>query len=126
MNDSILETVKKLLGIPEDYTVFDPDIIMHINTVFSDLHQLGVGPQTGFAIEDKAAEWSSFTNSVPMLNSVKTYVVLRVRLLFDPPATSFAIAAMEKQVQQFEWRLNVQQEGVRHPWQDPQETSLLG
>lgn len=125
MTDSILDSVKKVLGLPEDYTAFDLDVLMHINTVFADLHQLGVGPDTGFEIEGKNETWASFTGGQLPINSVKTYVVLRVRLLFDPPATSFAITSMENQVKQLEWRLNVQQEGVRHPWAEPLPTSSL-
>lgn len=116
MTDSILDTVKKVLQIPEDYTAFDIDIIMHINTVFGILHQLGIGPITGFFITDKAATWGQFLDNEPLLNGVKSYVVLKVRLMFDPPTTSFAIKAQQDQVAELEWRLNVFREGVAHPW----------
>lgn len=107
MTDSILDSVKKNLGLYDTDTTFDPDVIMAINTVFSDLHQLGVGPERPFEIEDKSRLWAEFIGDAENINSVKSYVSLRVRLLFDPPATSFAITAMEKQIDKFEWRLNV-------------------
>lgn len=105
---SILNSIKKNIGVAEDYTVFDPTILMHINSVFSTLTQLGVGPSEGFMIEDNTADWPSFIGVDPRLNAVKTYVTLRVRLLFDPPETSFAITAIKEQIQELEWRLNVQ------------------
>lgn len=123
MTDSILTTTKKALGISADYTAFDPDIIMHINSVFSTLNQLGVGPAVTFMIMDDTETWSEFIGTNQDINSVKTYMYLRVRLYFDPPATSFALAAMEKQIEELGWRLNVQGEGVRYPWIPPEETS---
>lgn len=115
MTDSILDSTKKVLGIEASYTAFDTDIVMHINSVFSTLHQLGIGPIEGFEIEDQTTQWSDFLGTETRLNSVKTYVYLRVRLLFDPPTTSFAIAAMQKQAEEYEWRLNVLREGVVYP-----------
>jgi len=111
--DSILNSVKKVLSIADDYTAFDVDVIMHINSVFNTLQQLGVGPEEGFAIEDEEAEWDEFLRGDTNLNSVKTYVYLRVRLLFDPPETSYAKDAMANQVQELEWRLNVYREGIK-------------
>lgn len=119
--DSILTSTKKILGIDADYTAFDVDIIMHINTVFSVLNQLGIGPENGFVIEDATATWDTFLGADPLLNSVKTYVYLRVRLLFDPPTTSFLLAAMKEQYQELEWRLNVKREG--ESWTSPSMTS---
>lgn len=110
MTDSILDSVKKNLGLGADYDVFDLDIMTHINTVFMNLNQLGIGPTEGFMIEDADPTWDTFLGPQPLLNSVKTYVYLKVRLLFDPPNTSFHIAAIEKQIQELEWRLAVQQE----------------
>jgi hypothetical protein len=112
MEMSILNSTKKILGIAEDYTVFDLDIITHINSAFSTLTQLGVGPAEGFMIEDATAVWSDFIGDDIQYNSVKSYVFLRVRLLFDPPATSYLIAAYEKQIQELEWRLSVLREGT--------------
>jgi hypothetical protein len=118
MNMSILNSTKKVLGIAEDYTVFDEDIIMHINTAFSTLTQLGVGPAEGFMIEDAVAEWDDFiTDGDPQYNSVKSYVFLKVAMLFDPPQTSYLITAKEKQIQELEWRLNVYREETG--WTDP-------
>jgi len=119
MANSILTSTKKVLGLADDYDAFDVDVIMHINSVFFTLNQLGIGPPEGFAIEGKDASWDDFISDVNMLNAVKTYMYLRVRLLFDPPTTSFAIDAMKKQVEELEWRLNVHREGVITPWTDP-------
>jgi hypothetical protein len=110
VNDSILTSTKQALGLAEDYTAFDPDVIMHINSVFSTLNQLGIGPDLGFMIEDKEALWATFLGSDPRLNNVKTYVYLRVRMLFDPPQTGFHTTAMQEQIKELEWRINVQRE----------------
>ena len=117
MNVSILNSTKKILGIEEDYTAFDSDIIIHINSVFVTLNQLGIGPENGFAIEDAMPMWGDFLGADPRMNSVKTYVYLRVRLLFDPPSTSYLINSMKEQVQELEWRLNVYREGAS--WTNP-------
>lgn len=109
MDESILTSIKKLLGISEEYTQFDNDIIMHINTVFMNLTQLGVGPSVGFYIEDDNASWSDFVdieNNAP-LQAIKTYIYLKVKLLFDPPLSSSVIEAMNRQISELEWRLNV-------------------
>lgn len=108
MEDSILISTKKILGLDEAYTVFDLDVITHINSVFTTLTQLAVGPAAGFAIEDETGLWSDFITPEMNLNAVKTYVYLRVRLLFDPPTTSFLVAAVQEQIKELEWRLNVQ------------------
>lgn len=110
--DSILRQTKKVLGLGEDYTVFDSDVMMHINTAFTTLQQLGVGPPEGFMITDDATTWDNYTDLDTNLNSVKSYIFLRVKLLFDPPATSFAIEALRSQITEFEWRLNVHAEGA--------------
>ena len=105
--DSILTSIKKLLGIAEEYTQFDEDIIMHINTVFLNLTQLGVGPEEGFLIEDDVASWEDFINDNTQLQAVKTYVYLKVKLLFDPPLSSSEIESMNRMIAELEWRLNV-------------------
>lgn len=108
MTQSILTSVKKLLGIEEDYEHFDSDIIMHINSVLGILTQLGVGPENGFTISDKTATWIDFLGaSLTNLNAVKTYVYLKVRLIFDPPASSSVIESMNRIIGELEWRLNV-------------------
>lgn len=105
--DSILTSVKKTLGIAEDYEHFDPDIIMHINSVFSVLTQLGVGPESGFFIKDKSTVWSEFIGDDTRIEFVKSYVYLKTRLLFDPPTSSSVMEAANRMVSEFEWRLNV-------------------
>lgn len=105
--ESILMSIKKLLGIDEEYVVFDPDIIMHINSVFMILTQMGVGPEEGFVIEGEDSTWFDFTDNNLMIESVKSYVYLKVRLLFDPPSNSSLIESMNRQISEFEWRLNV-------------------
>lgn len=105
--DSILTSIKKLLGIAEDYEEFDTDIIIHINTAFSKLNQLGVGPEEGFSIKDKTSVWTEFLADAKNLESVKTYVYLIVRLVFDPPQSSAVMTSMENTINQLEWRLNV-------------------
>jgi hypothetical protein len=117
MEQSILTSTKKILGIADTYTAFDLDILTHINAAFSTLTQLGVGPADGFMIEDADAEWYDYIENDPQLNTVKSYVFLKVRQLFDPPTTSYLITAMEKQIEQLEWRLNVSRETTE--WVDP-------
>lgn len=119
MEQSILNSTKKVLGIDPDYTVFDLDIITGINSVFATLTQLGIGPEQGFMIEDETAEWSEFLGATldNNLNPVKTYVHLRVRLLFDPPTTSYHINAIQEQIKELEWRLNVYRETTAYPMQ---------
>ena len=118
MENSILLSTKKVLGLDAEYDVFDLDVLMHINAAFSVLQQLGVGPEEGFMIEDETALWSDFVLFVGTeisLNLVKTYVQLKARMLFDPPTTSFLIEAMNKQIQEYEWRLNVFREYAKYP-----------
>lgn len=122
MAQSILISVKKILGIAEDDTSFDVDIVLHINTVFSILNQIGIGPTDGFMIEDSTSTWDTFMGPDKRLSPVKTYIYLRVRLLFDPPNTSFVIESMNKQVAELEWRLNVIREG--DSWTDPNPSSV--
>lgn len=117
MSDSILVSTKKVLNLPEDYDAFDQDVILHINSVFSTLNQLGVGPAEGFMIEDDAAIWATFLDGDPRLNHIKTYVYLRVRMLFDPPTTGYHVEAMKEQIKELEWRMNVQREDTQ--WVDP-------
>lgn len=118
MEQSILISTKKILGIAKEYTAFDLDIITHINSVFYILSQLGVGPAAGFAIEDEQSKWEDFPGPPEQLNALRTYVFLRVRMLFDPPTTSFLIDAMEKQIAEYEWRLNVSREYELYPYEE--------
>jgi hypothetical protein len=117
MEQSILTSTKKILGIAEDYTIFDLDIITHINSAFSTLTQLGVGPAEGFMISGAAETWTDFIGEDFQYNSVKSYVFLKTRQLFDPPQTSYLISAVERQIQELEWRLNVHREETG--WVDP-------
>ena len=109
--DSILNTVKKSCGISEDYDVFDADIIMHINSVFMILYQMGVGPSTAFRIEDETAAWTDFIpEEEENFESVKTYVGMKVRLMFDPPSSSSHMECIKQLVSELEWRLNFESE----------------
>lgn len=115
--ESILTSIKKLLGIAEDYEHFDPDIIIHINSAFTILTQLGVGPPGGFSIVDETTMWIDFVPDMSMVESVKSYVYLRVRLLFDPPSSSAVIESINRMISEFEWRLNVaaeSKEGIQN------------
>lgn len=107
MEESILTSIKKMLGIVENYTHFDSDIIMHINSVFMILNQLGVGPLEGFIIEDDSAIWEDYVSDTTQLQAVKSYIYLKVRLLFDPPASSSVMESMNRMISELEWRLNV-------------------
>ncbi len=105
--ESILTSIKKLLGIAEEYTHFDDDIIMHINSVFMILNQLGVGPKEGFYIEDDSAYWEDYIPDPMQLQAVKSYIHLKVKLLFDPPASSAVMECIKQMIAELEWRLNV-------------------
>lgn len=107
MNDSILTSVKKLLGIDEAYTHFDHDLIIHINSAFMILAQLGVGPAIGFVITDNVDTWDDFMAEGATLNAVKSYIPLKVRLLFDPPTSSAVKESIQNMINELEWRLNV-------------------
>lgn len=105
--ESILTSIKKLLGIAEEETHFDQDLIMHINSVFMILTQLGVGPSEGFSISDENAAWSDFISNGSRLEAVKSYVYMKVRLMFDPPLSSAVSDAINRNISELEWRLNV-------------------
>lgn len=104
---SILTSIKKLLGITEDYTVYDTDLIIYINSVLAILTDLGIGPAEGFVITDASATWEDFLGDTKRLESVKSYVYMKVKLVFDPPQSSAVIASFEKLIAEFEWRANV-------------------
>lgn len=107
MTDSILNTTKKLLGIAEENTEFDLDIILDINSVFTILTQLGVGSSDGFFITDSSAAWTDFIPEGKLMEAVKSYMGCKVKMLFDPPASSVAMQALGNMCDEFEWRLNV-------------------
>lgn len=108
--DSILTSIKKMLGITEEYEHFDEDIIMCINSAFMILTQMGVGPSEGFRIKDKTSYWNEFVSPGANLESVKTYVFMKVKLMFDPPTSSSVLESMKNMISELEWRLNVEAE----------------
>lgn len=109
-NESVLDETKRVLGIAQNDTSFDLDVRMHINSAIATLAQLGIGPEGGFEIEDGTETWADFLATDLDLHPVKSYVYLRVRLLFDPPANSWTTVAIKEQIEQLEWRLNVHRE----------------
>lgn len=111
MEHSILNSTKKMLGVAPDYDAFDTDIITHINTAFSTLNQIGVGPAEGYEIWDADATWDEFLGvhiSPKKLNSVRTLVFVKVRMFFDPPTTSYLLNAYEKQIAELEFRVSIE------------------
>lgn len=108
--ESILTSIKKMLGIDEEYDHFDADVIFHINSALMTLNQLGVGPKDGFFVSTDEQTWEEYLGESKKLESVKSYIYLRVKMLFDPPANATIVEAMNKQIAEFEWRLNVQAE----------------
>ena len=105
--DSILESIKKLLGIPKDYTAFDVDVIMHINTAFAILNQLGLGPEGGYGIEGYDDAWDDYIVSYNM-SMIKTFIYLKVRLAFDPPSSTALIESMQRTLDELTWRLELE------------------
>lgn len=113
MEQSILNSIKKVLGIAPDYVAFDEDVMMFTNTAFSNLTQLGAGPPV-FRIEDDTAEWSEFSEDDVLTDMVKTYVWLQVKMLFDPPNTGYLVTASQEQLNRLEWRINTYREGLEY------------
>lgn len=110
--ESILTSIKKMLGITEDYEHFDEDLIIHINSVFSILTQLGVGPPNGFSITGSNETWNEFMQDSPRLSFVKTFVELKVRLIFDPPLNSSVTDSINNQLSELEWRIFVESDST--------------
>ena len=108
--ESILTSVKKLLGIAEEYEHFDADLIMHINSVFMVLNQLGVGPEEGFSIQGAEAVWTDFMPAGSNMEAVKSYIHMKVKLLFDPPASGTVIESYNRLINELEWRLYTEAE----------------
>ena len=128
MEQSILKSTKKILNIGPDDVSFDLDIITHINSAFSVLHDLGVGPLNGFVIEDETAEWSAYLpndteEDLVKLGKVKAIVWLRSRLLFDPPTSGFLLDSTKAQLQEYEWRLSTNREETE--WVDPDPPTVM-
>lgn len=111
--ESILISIKKLLGIDAFYEAFDTDVIIHINTVFAILTQLGYGPPEGFSIKDKSACWTDFILEENRIEAVKTYMYMKVKLIFDPPSSAAVIEAYKQNIAEFEWRINVAAESAK-------------
>ena len=111
VSESILLSTKKKNNVAADYTAFDDEFISYINAALAELHQLGIGPAEGLQIEDESTLWTEFYED-PRLNAAQAFIGLRVRLLFDPPATSFAITAMEDQLREMGWRLMAAQQDI--------------
>lgn len=114
MDESILITIKKMLGLDDEYQPFDADVIVLINSALMTLTQLGVGPKNGYAITDYNSKWSDFLVNDVKLEAVKNYVYLKVRVTFDPPTSSSVLEAYKQQLNELEWRLNVQAESVEN------------
>jgi len=110
VSDSILYTIKVALGVEPDYTGFDTDILMGINTSIMSLMQLGIGPEEGLIVEGSEEEWDELLTNEINVSAAKSYITLKTRLLFDPPASSFVIESIKKQIEEIEWRLVVQTE----------------
>lgn len=110
MENSILKSVKKTLGIDSTFTNFDTDILMHINSALAVLNQLGVGPEFGYQIEDDTAMWADLYGTDPRYNLIRTYVYLKVRILFDPPNTAYLVTALNEQLKEHEWRISAYRE----------------
>lgn len=120
--ESILQSVKKLLGIDPSYDVFDTDVKIAINTAFMVLNQLGVGPTIPFSVTTGEETWADFSKSIGDIEAVKTYVYLRAKLLFDPPTSGVLHEAVERQISEYEWRLLIQAE---NPPEHPEEPTSL-
>ncbi len=108
--DSILNTVKIALGVEADYSGFDTNILLDINSAIFSLNQLGVGPVNGFTVKGQGETWEDLLGNTSLFELVKSYIVAKVRLSFDPPSNSFLVEAIQKQITEYEWRLMVQKE----------------
>lgn len=104
--DSILTSIKKMLGISEEYEQFDPELMIYINSAFGTLKQLGVGPDSGYSISSKDNTWGEFSSDASEVSLVKSYVYISVRLIFDPPTSSFVLDSLSRQRDEIGWRLN--------------------
>jgi hypothetical protein len=122
VTNSILNDIKKVLGLDPSNTSFDTDVIIHINSTFADLSDIGIGPSGGFMIADNSVTWDAFIGTTNLsLNRVKTYISLKVRMIFDPPQTSFVIDAYNKLIEEAFWRMSVREEATG--WTDPNPPS---
>ena len=106
-NDSILTSIKKLMGLTEEYDAFDQDILILINSVLFELEQIGVKAKEGFVLSDKTAVWSDYSDDDRLLNALKPYIYMKTKLTFDPPTSSGALDSMNRIIDRFEWRINL-------------------
>lgn len=113
MSESILISIKKLLGIAAENTDFDQDIILHINSVFMILRQLGLGPEDGYRIEADSNTWTEFVEDAAYLDAVKSYIYYKVKLLFDPPTNGTVMEATNRVINELEWRLNISSDSIQ-------------
>jgi hypothetical protein len=111
--DSIFVSIKKMLGLEDNYTPFDSDILVHINSALMTLTQLGIGPEEGFIVEDYSTTWGDFLTNKVMLGAVKNYVYTYVKMLFDAPSNSFVMESLKSKLEEMGWRLKVQAESVK-------------
>ncbi len=118
---SILTDTKAALGLADDYTAFDTEIIMFVNSALADLHQLGVGPPNGLMITDNTADWNALLDNELRLNSVKSYIFLSVKLLHDPPSIGFVLTAMKELREEAAWRIQKAQEDIVDPYIPPED-----
>ena len=126
MTDSILLATKRTLGLADDYVVFDQEIILHINSVLGTLTQLGIGPELGFMITGDTETWEDLIGPGPAVDSyeirynmVKSYMYLRVRMVWDPPSVGYVLTAWQEQIKELEWRINTAREDIVHPYVPP-------
>lgn len=110
MEDSILNTIKKMVGVGVDYSVFDVDIIVLINSALSTLRDLGIGPKEAFVVEDETQKWKDYILNINDFVDVKEYIFLKVKIMFDPPSSSYVLDAYKNRMSELEWRLNVRSE----------------
>ncbi len=110
-NSSILLSIKKLLGIPQEQTNFDVDIIIHINTIIANLVQMGIGPSEGYSITGKTETWKDFVGDDKLIAQIKTYIYIKVRLVFDPPSNSSLTQSFNEQAKELEVRMYTQMGG---------------
>ena len=106
-NDSILTSIKKLMGLTEEYDAFDQDILILINSVLFELEQIGVKAKDGFSLTDKTVVWSDYSDDDRLLNALKPYIYMKTKLAFDPPTSSWALDSMNRIIDRFEWRINL-------------------
>lgn len=106
-NDSILTSIKKLMGLTEEYDAFDQDILILINSVLFELEQIGVKAKEGFVLSDKTAVWSDYSDDNRLLNALKPYIYMKTKITFDPPTSSGALDSMNRIIDRFEWRINL-------------------